>query len=262
MRRSLTVLITVLVLMTVVCGASASSSQNRGWPGVPSKRGLYAACYQKKTGQMRVVRASRGCRANEYRMTWARRGVAGHAVTPGERVPQGEQGPPGPTGPAGATGRPGAAGAQGAAGPAGLAGLQGPPGADGTPGAQGPVGPQGPPGADGTPGAQGPVGPQGPAGTVASTVVVSGPSQGVAGNAANGAVSSPSTVTCPADHPKLLGGGATITQGSNAQGAVAVSAPDVTSGTPTGWTATVVQVANNGSNGQRPHIVAYAVCGV
>jgi hypothetical protein len=36
----------------------------------------------------------------------------------------------------------------------------------------------------------------------------------------------------------------------------------VTSGTPTGWTATAVQVANDGSNGQRPTITAYAVCGV
>ena len=41
-----------------------------------------------------------------------------------------------------------------------------------------------------------------------------------------------------------------------------IAGPNVTSGTPTGWTATMIQIANNGSNGQRPHIVAYAVCGV
>jgi len=237
-RRSFTVIITVFLLLTVlVCGASASFGERakRGWPGVPSKRGVYAACYEKTTGQMRVVRAFRRCRADEYRMTWARRG------------------PTGPSGPAGLLGE---RGLQGEQGPRGDAGASGPPGA---PGSQGPAGPQGPTGPSGADGA---TGPQGPAGTVASTVVVSGPSQSIAGNAANGDVSSPSTVTCPVDHPKLVGGGAIVTQGNNAQGAVAVSAPDVTSGTPTGWTATAVQVANNGSNGQRASIVAYAVCGV
>jgi len=252
-RSSVTGIVTVSVLLTVlVCGASASSGQEakRGWEGVPSKRGVYAACYEKTAGAMRVVRVFRKCRADEYRMTWARRGPTGRRGPPG---PQGEQGLKGEQGFRGETG------ASGAAGPPGPQGPPGPTGPAGPPGAAGATGPQGPPGPAGAAGA---TGPQGPAGTVASTVVVSGPSQSIAGNAANGAVSSPSTVTCPADHPKLVGGGAIITQGNNAQGAVAVSAPDVTSGTPTGWTATAVQIANNGSNGQRPSIVAYAVCGV
>jgi len=60
----------------------------------------------------------------------------------------------------------------------------------------------------------------------------------------------------------LVGGGAIITQGVNAQAAVQTSSPNSTTGTPTGWTATAVQVANNGSNGSRPTILAYAVCGV
>jgi hypothetical protein len=243
-RPTFTALIALsLLLTTLVCGASASDGEReqRSWPGVPSKRGMYAACYGKKTGEMRVVSAFRACRAAEYRMTWARKGL---------------HGPRGPRGPAGERGLPGERGAQGDVGATGTAG---PPGA---PGSQGPAGPAGPQGTAGAAGADGATGPTGPAGTVASTVVVSGPSQGIAGNAANGAVSSPSTVTCPVDQPKLVGGGAIVAQGNNGQGAVAVSAPNVTSGTPTGWTATAVQVANNGSNGQRASVVAYAVCGV
>jgi hypothetical protein len=252
-RLSLTAIFTGSLLFAgLVSGASGSLEQRtQGWSGVPSKGGVYAACYEKTTGAMRVIRAFRGCRRSaEYRMTWARRGPAGptgpHGPVgkrgiPGERGAQGEVGGAGPTGPPGTTGQPGPAGADGAPGP------------PGPPGAGGAIGPQGP---------QGDPGPQGLTGTVASTVVVSGPSQSVPGNAADGGVSSPSTITCPVDHPRLVGGGATITQGNNAQGAVAISAPNVTSGEPTGWTATVVQIANNGSNGQRPHIVAYAVCGV
>jgi Collagen triple helix repeat (20 copies) len=240
-RRSFGVALAVSGVSSVlVYAASASLVEHakRGWAGVPSKRGMYAACYTRESGDMRVVRAFRGCKTDEHRMTWARRGAAG------ARGPQGASGPPGATGP------------QGPEGPAGSAGPQGPAGPTGATGPQGPAGPAGPAGANGAPGAQG------PAGTIAATVVVAGSAQGVAGNAANGAVSSPSTATCPASHPKLVGGGATVAQGNNAQGAVAVSAPDVTTGTPTGWTATVVQIANNGSNGQRPNIVAYAVCGV
>jgi len=247
-----------LLFAGLVSGASGSLEQRtQGWSGVPSKGGMYAACYEKTTGAMRVIRAFRGCRRGaEYRMTWARRGPAGPR---GPHGPVGKRGLPGEVGGTGPAGPPGTTGSPGPAGPPGPGGPSGPPGADGAPG------PPGPPGAGGAIGPQGPQGdpgPQGPTGTVASTVVVSGPSQSVPGNAADGAVSSPSTITCPVDHPKLVGGGATITQGNNAQGAVAISAPNVTSGEPTGWTATVVQIANNGSNGQRPHIVAYAVCGV
>jgi hypothetical protein len=75
-------------------------------------------------------------------------------------------------------------------------------------------------------------------------------------------VSSVSTATCPEDHPKLVGGGATVTQGANAQAAVASSSPDVTTGTPAGWTATAIQVRVNGAEAVRSTITAYAVCGV
>ena len=63
-----------------------------------------------------------------------------------------------------------------------------------------------------------------------------------------------STATCAAG-TKLLGGGATVTQGSGARGAVAVSAPNAGG---TGWTATgIVTTTGNGSLA----IVAYAICG-
>jgi hypothetical protein len=70
-----------------------------------------------------------------------------------------------------------------------------------------------------------------------------------------------STVTCPTDHPKLVGGGAIITAGANATAAIQISSPNVTSGTPTGWNAQAIQVTT-GANGNRPTITAYAVCGV
>jgi hypothetical protein len=89
--------------------------------------------------------------------------------------------------------------------------------------------------------------------------VVSGTAGTFAGNAVNGASSTSSTATCSAGQ-KLVGGGAIITQGANAQAAVQTSAPSPSTGTPTGWTATAVQVANNGGNGGRPTILAYAVC--
>jgi hypothetical protein len=73
--------------------------------------------------------------------------------------------------------------------------------------------------------------------------------------------STSSTVTCPAGNPKLVGGGAVITQGANAKAAILSSAPNVTTGTPTGWTATAVQVTAPTSNGNRPTITVYAVCG-
>lgn len=272
-RLSFTAIATVSLMFTgLVGGASGSLGQRtQGWSGVPSKQGVYAACYEKKTGEMRAVRAFRACRAAEFRMTWARRGPAGPSGpqgVQGERGLQGERGAPGeagtgatgPQGSQGPAGPPGSAGPVGPAGSAGSAGPQGPAGADG---ATGPPGAAGADGAIGPQGPQGPAGPQGPTGTVASTVVVTGPSESIPGNAVNGAVSAASTVTCPVGYPKLVGGGATVTQGNNAQGAVAISAPNVTSGTPTGWTATAVQIANIiGSNGQRPSIVAYAVCGV
>ena len=106
-----------------------------------------------------------------------------------------------------------------------------------------------------------PVGVLGATGTVGTlTVVTSGTAGTFVGGSANGSESTDSTATCSGATPKLISGGAIITQGANAQAAIQTSAPNVTTGTPTGWTATAIQFAT-GANGNRPSIVAYAVCG-
>ncbi len=157
----------------------------------------------------------------------------------------------------------GAVGATGATGAQGAQGAQGDPGATGATGAQGSQGVPGATGATGATGAQGSQGDQGIPGTVADTTVVGAASAGTfATNSGNGTVSTQSSATCPEDHPKLVGGGATITQGANAQAAVSSSSPDVTTGTPAGWTATAIQTRANGSEAGRATITAYAVCGV
>jgi hypothetical protein len=79
------------------------------------------------------------------------------------------------------------------------------------------------------------------------------------GGSANGSTLS-ATATCPVGQ-KLVGGGGTIVQGANAQAFLMESKPNPATGTPTGWTATAYQFANNGSNGNRWTITAYAVCG-
>src|SRR5260221_5558560 len=84
-----------------------------------------SACYQKNTGQLRIVTSAADCNKSEQFIRW-------NVV-----------GPAGPAGPAGA---------QGHAGPSGLQGLPGTNGTNGAAGATGATGPQGPPGAQGPPG--------------------------------------------------------------------------------------------------------------
>lgn len=71
-------------LAGLVSGASGSpAKQTQGWQGVPSKLGVFAACYQKTTGAMRVTPAFKGCRRGaEFRMTWGQKGSAGPAGPP------------------------------------------------------------------------------------------------------------------------------------------------------------------------------------
>jgi hypothetical protein len=89
---------------------------------------------------------------------------------------------------------------------------------------------------------------------VATSTVVTGAAAGSGGNPAVGSSTPTSTATCPTG-TKLLGGGATLTQGSGARGALSVSAPNATG---TAWTATgVVTLAGNGSIA----VTAYAICG-
>jgi hypothetical protein len=114
-----------LIVLTPV--ASGRLDETAG--GIPNAAGVYAGCYEARTGALRLIDTSRRCGSSEIRVTWIRRGPAGRA---------GARGAPGPQGPAGA---------QGAAGPAGPEGPQGSAGAEGPQGDPGPQGLQGPPGA-------------------------------------------------------------------------------------------------------------------
>jgi hypothetical protein len=69
------------------------------------------------------------------------------------------------------------------------------------------------------------------------------------------------SVTCPAGHPKLVGGGANANGGGTSVGAVEFSMPNpnTDTATPTGWQAQAV-VTNAGTGAVT--VIAYAVCGV
>ncbi len=88
---------------------------------------------------------------------------------------------------------------------------------------------------------------------VASTQIVTGTPVSTVGNPAVGISTNAATATCPTG-TKLLGGGANVTQGSGARGAVSGSYPS--SGTT--WSATAVVTVSSGGT---VTITAYAVCG-
>jgi hypothetical protein len=70
-----------------------------------------------------------------------------------------------------------------------------------------------------------------------------------------------SSVSCPVGTPKLIGGGGIVTQGATMKAALFSSAPNVTSGTPSGWNASAVYFSGS-TSGAKPAITAYAICGV
>lgn len=109
---------------------------------VPDDVGLITACYDRQSGQARIIDTAtgKGCGAKESPVSWSQTGPIGPAGPPG---PQGPAGPAGPVGPAGAQGPTGATGAQGPQGDAGPIGPAGPKGDTGATGAAGPAGPQG-----------------------------------------------------------------------------------------------------------------------
>jgi hypothetical protein len=199
------------VLAAVASGSPAAGPGNSRttFAGAPSRSAVYGACYEIRTGFLRIVSATAGCAKNERRASWSKIGPKGPTGdkgpdgAPGPQGPQGlqgqqgpqgaqgergdagpqgpagaagPQGPAGPAGPAGPQGQPGVQGPTGPAGAQGPAGPAGPQGAPGPQGGDGPTGPQGVQGPQGDPGPQGPQGPQGPAGAVGAT----GP-QGVQG---------------------------------------------------------------------------------
>lgn len=183
--------VAALVLVSAAGGSSSAGWQERS----AQKAGdVYGACYDTKTGTLRIVPLGRRCSKGEQRAVWNKKGpqgppgaagpdgAAGSQGAQGDPGPQGaighvgpvgpqgapgEQGPPGllgPEGPQGPQGDAGPQGAQGAVGPTGSQGPQGVPGPAGNDGTVGPQGPAGPPGPQGPQGDAGPQGPQGPQG--------------------------------------------------------------------------------------------------
>jgi hypothetical protein len=116
--RSLAVVVSSLLLGAAAVSASAAT--------------VIHACYNKSTGDVRIVTASSACHADEHAVSWNIEGPKG---------PEGPAGPPGAAGPKGATG------AAGPAGPTGAPGAVGPAGPAGPAGPTGPTGPTGPSGA-------------------------------------------------------------------------------------------------------------------
>jgi hypothetical protein len=255
MRFRAALLISAVSLLLLALVSGASGARGPGWRGVPSKKGVYAACYQTKSGAMRVAPAFRGCRAGEYRMTWALRGPRGRL---GPAGPQGETGPPGLQGPKGDTGGQGSLGATGPRGAQGPTGSTGPAGPVGSQGPQGDTGPQGQQGPQGDPGSQGPLGPtgpQGPAGPSGSQLVTGAPVTSAANAARNTVITA--TATCPAGKA-LLGGGALVTTTSpqKERAQLVTSYPSAANT----WTAVGVVAIGNLGSGQKMTVTAHALC--
>ena len=111
------VLLAALPLVLVTGGALAAQ------PGARTRTtAVIHACVNKKSGVVRIVRASASCRRGESSIAWNSQGSRGPAGEPGTAGPQGPAGPAGTAGAKGATGSAGTAGAVGPAGPAGPAG--------------------------------------------------------------------------------------------------------------------------------------------
>jgi len=140
------------------------------------------ACYEKRTGSLRVVAHAGSCGAGQASVSWNIAGRSGARGATGAKGPQGLEGEFGANGVTGATGPVGASpagavGAEGAAGHGGSTGSVGVVGSTGQRGATGPTGATGATGvtglgsegASGPTGETGPGGPSGPAGPTGKT---------------------------------------------------------------------------------------------
>jgi hypothetical protein len=68
---------------------------------IPGAGGVIHGCYQKRTGNLRVVGARKKCRTSERAVTWSQTGPGGLPGPQGAEGPQGVQGPKGDDGPPG-----------------------------------------------------------------------------------------------------------------------------------------------------------------
>jgi len=98
-----------LVLGAVVCVGLAAGGV--AWATIPDSGGVIHACYQKNSGQLRVIDPSTGdsCSNAEKSLSWSQTGPTGPQ---GPQGPQGAQGPQGSQGPSGAAGQNGVSGYQ------------------------------------------------------------------------------------------------------------------------------------------------------
>ena len=112
-------------LLAAVAGAAVAAAAAGGiaWATISPPNGVITACYQKNTGQLRVVDTADSCNPSELALQWNQTG------------PQGSRGPTGPQGQQGAQGHSGTTGANGVTGPKGATGDRGPIGPTGASGA-------------------------------------------------------------------------------------------------------------------------------
>jgi Collagen triple helix repeat (20 copies) len=106
--------------------AAVSGLAVSGMAAIAAKKpagGQITACYAKKSGALRVLKAGKRCKRGERKIAWTKNGARGAR---GVRGARGSQGPEGGNGARGATGPAGVAGAPG------VNGSPGAPGADGT----------------------------------------------------------------------------------------------------------------------------------
>jgi hypothetical protein len=91
-----------LALVISLCGIGVAAIQD--------SNGVLHACYAKKGGDVRLVKANKKCAKNEKATSWSQKGATG---------PQGQRGATGPVGVAGTNGANGIDGSPGQAGSAG-----------------------------------------------------------------------------------------------------------------------------------------------
>jgi hypothetical protein len=215
--------IAAVAVAVMAAGAGAGGSETRV-SGIPSRAGVFTACMVATSGDVRLVRTGRACRAGEQKVSWSEQGPAGK---------------PGPTGQDGKDGKDG---------------VDGKDGADGLDGADGWDGLDGKDGKDGKDGAPGPPGPPGPSGAT-QTQLVHGTPQSTAVDAVAGTAFE-TTASCPAGKNVLGGGGQISVSVAEQLGrAVLVESYPIDSGT---WK--IVAAVTTTLEGASASVSAWAVC--
>ncbi len=82
-------------LFVLAVGAALAVVAGVALAAIPRADGVIEACYQKKTGKLRVVDRASACRKSEIPLAWNQEGEKGD---PGPAGPPGPVGPPGPAG--------------------------------------------------------------------------------------------------------------------------------------------------------------------